>query len=418
MKRVLIVAYHFPPQPGGGVQRSAKFVRYLPDFGWRPTVVTIDGTLHGRLDTTLLADVAAAEVVRVRPSVLPEMFVRNRVLRGALDQVLVPDSHVAWLPIARRAISRLWRSQPFDVVYTSCRPFSLAALGAELQLEYGVPWVLDLRDLWTLNPTFSSMAPFATQRRAHAREEAAAIEACSHLVVTSRASLRAMRRRYPGVTAKSDCIPNGFDASDFAGPAPARADDVFRLVYAGACYPPYSTDRIFGLIRRWHETTGVACEIHYAGLHEDAFMRAAVRSRVGGMVRSHGHLPHSDSIALMRSADALLLFLPEIPEAEGWVPGKLYEYLACGAPIVACLGPGDAADIIADARAGIVIGPEASWSDAVAAFDRMRTVGPQPRRADAVEQHERRGLTAQLASIFDKVRAAAPEQHAPTAARA
>lgn len=419
MSTALVIAYHFPPQPGGGVQRSTKFVRYLPAFGWRPVVLTIDSTLHHHRDATLLDEIEAADVVRVRSSVLPDPFVRWRALRGVLDRVLVPDSHIMWVPIAERAVAELHRKYRFDVIYTSCRPFSLAPLGERLRRKYHVPWVLDLRDLWTLNPAFPSMAKLPGQRRVHEKYERAAVESCSHLIVTSDSSLRAMHEKYPELAGKSSCIPNGFDRSDFASGPPVGGNNAWRFVYAGACYPPYSPDRILTIVRQWHGHADVPCEIHYAGLHERAFLAAAERAGAKKLVRSHGNLTHHASIDLMRSADALLLFLPELPAAQGWVPGKLYEYLACHAPILACAAAGDASEIIRRAEAGVVVGPHASIDEGVAALDRLYRQGARPRNDEQVSQYERRKLTARLAAIFDHVasRAAAPELPASAVAK-
>jgi hypothetical protein len=111
----------------------------------------------------------------------------------------------------------------------------------------------------------------------------------------------------------------------------------------------------------------------------------------------------------MRSADMLLLFLPDMPEAQGWVPAKLYEYLACQAPILACAADGDAAAIIRRAGAGVVLGPGASNDHGVSVLDRLYRQGIGPRNDDQVSQYERRRLTGRLAAIFDRVAVGAGE---------
>ncbi len=410
-----MIAYYFPPQPGGGVQRSAKFVKYLPDFGWLPTVLTIDGTLHAHADDSLAGDITRAEVVRVRPSVLPAPFVRRRALRGALDRLLVPDSHVGWWPIALRAARRLMARRRFDVIYTSCGPFSMAGLGRRLHRRTGIPWVLDLRDLWTLNPRFRALTLTPLHRRAHAAAERAAIDACSHLVVTSASSLSAMRRRYPAIASRSDSIPNGYDPMDFGPPMRARPDNAWRFVYTGACYPPYSPEAVLRPIAEWRARSGAAVEVHYAGLHERAFLRAAAAAGLGDAVTSHGLLPHPRSIELMQSADVLLLFLPDRAEARGWVPGKLYEYLASEPPIFAVAAESDAAALIEEARAGVIVHPGAPPEAGAAALDRLWETRQrrEPRVRAAVERFDRRRLTQRLAAIFDNLAARAPQRSVP-----
>lgn len=404
MRRVLFISYYFPPEPGGGVQRSAKFVKYLPQFGWQPTVVTTDGSLSAESDPTLLEDLGGAEIVRTRPSALPAAVMRRRPVRGLLDRLLVPDSQITWKPEARRVIRRHAERERFDAIYTTCKPFSAAVLGRELHGELGVPWVLDFRDLWTGNPRFAAEMLTPMHRRAHEKAECAALGACDYFLATSPSSLQEIVERAPRLRNRSDWIPNGFDPDDFASARPAPAPEgPLRVVYTGACYPPYSPDASFRMLRDWSATFGRAFEVHYAGLHGDTFAQAAGRSGIGSTLRRHGHLDHAGSIALMRGADLLLMFLPDVAEARGWIPGKLYEYLAAGPPIFCIAGGGDAAAIVREACAGMVISPSAQ-AEGVAALEAiwLRRGGPQPPRpAGVIARFNRRAHAARLARIFD-----------------
>src|SRR5206468_12100930 len=67
------------------------------------------------------------------------------------------------------------------------------------------------------------------------------------------------------------------------------------------------------------------------------------------LVRYHGYLPHAQAVALMRSADLLFLPLHDLPPGTRAriVPGKTYEYLASGRPILAAVPDGDALDLLA-----------------------------------------------------------------------
>lgn len=402
MRRVLFISYYFPPEPGGGVQRSAKFVKYLPQFGWTPTVITIDRPLHAESDRSLLDDVKDADVVRTKASALPAALMRRRPVRAALDRVLVPDSQITWRPEARRAIRDACRTRTFDAVYTTCKPFSAAALGLEVKRERRLPWVLDFRDLWIENPRFRSDAPTPLHRRAHERAERAALEGCDYFLATSPSSLRRVIDRMPRLRDRADWIPNGFDPDDFAAPPPPpRGPGPLRIVYTGACYPPYSPEPSFAMLRAWSLRHGRAFEIHYAGLHEEAFARAAARSGVDACLVRHGHLDHAASIALMRGADVLLLFLPAIDEARGWVPGKVYEYLAAGPPIFCVAAAGDAAAIVEEAGAGAAVDPD-RLEAGVAALQAMTSSVRTP-RADVIDRFNRRAQAGRLAAILERV---------------
>ena len=70
MPNVLIVAYYFPPWGGAGVQRTLKYVKYLPHFGWQPVVLTARPQAVSLSDPTLIEDLAAAQVIHRTPALL------------------------------------------------------------------------------------------------------------------------------------------------------------------------------------------------------------------------------------------------------------------------------------------------------------------------------------------------------------
>jgi hypothetical protein len=119
MNSVLMLCYYFPPLSGGGVQRSSKFVKYLPEWGWRPVVVSVEpnrrNSLEYGVDASLLSDVGKeTEIYRGRSfefASLYYLFHKARV-RGALLELeyMVPllgeDYKIGWYRSARAQASR------------------------------------------------------------------------------------------------------------------------------------------------------------------------------------------------------------------------------------------------------------------------------------------------------------------------
>jgi glycosyltransferase involved in cell wall biosynthesis len=155
------------------------------------------------------------------------------------------------------------------------------------------------------------------------------------------------------------------------------------------------------LLEKRRELRGTV-EVHLAGVAP----RAA--DRPSDVVRRHGYLPHADTIALMRSAD--LLFLPMHDLAAGRrariVPGKTYEYLASGRPILGAVPDGDARDLLERAGTALLCRPRD-----VAAMRRLlerevdRWLAGEPRPeldAEVMRPYERRRLTSELARVLDR----------------
>src|SRR3954471_21541195 len=152
---ILFLAYHFPPVGGGGVQRNAKFARYLPQLGFAPTIVTGPGTADGHWtpqDSSMLEDIGS-ETTIVRASG-PEPRV-SEGLRAAIERRLfVKSPWVRWWH--RAAIETGVAAAPpgCELVYASIVPYDLAATAAALARRLGVPWVADLQDPWALDETW------------------------------------------------------------------------------------------------------------------------------------------------------------------------------------------------------------------------------------------------------------------------
>ena len=145
VKRVLMVAYHFPPMSvSSGIQRTLRFAQYLPEFNWEPVVLTAHPRVYSGVSPASLAEVPPRLQVR-RAFALDAA--RHLSLRGAYPQWLaVPDRWSSWwlgaVP-AGLALARQWK---FDVIW-STYPIATAHLIAyTLHRLTGIPWVADFRD--------------------------------------------------------------------------------------------------------------------------------------------------------------------------------------------------------------------------------------------------------------------------------
>jgi hypothetical protein len=432
MNRVLFLSYFFPPIGGAGVQRSAKFVRYLPDEGYEPVVVTGPGEAGGHwtpADESLAGDVPSGiRVLRV-PGPVPAGSEGWRARRER------------WLR-AERAFSRWWvdgavrvalaGAGDVDLVYASMSPYETATAAANLARRLGKPWVADLRDPWALDEML--VHPTAVHRRLELRRMLSALESADAIVMNTPEAAARLRSHLPAPDrAKVATIPNGFDATDFDSPAPSRSDSSFRIVHCGYLHTELGqTHRRRRLVRkllggalaevdiltrthvyliralerlvRADPRLATEIELHLAGV-----LSSADRVACPTVVKEHGYLPHAEAIALMCSANLLFLPMQNLPPGEraGIVPGKTYEYLASGRPILAAVPDGDANDLLQEVGTGLRCGPDddvamaALIGDAIVRW-RAGLAAPSA-RADVVGRYERRRLTADLAGIFDLV---------------
>ncbi len=231
MKRVLFLAYYFPPIGGAGVQRSVKFARYLPAEGYLPVIVTGPGVAAGRWtpqDESLVDELPRdIDVTRVTG---PEPPVGDG-WDGRLER---------WAHVEGRW-SRWWRqgldsiatpSEPVDVVYASMSPFETSRSAERLARRLGVPWVADLRDPWALDEM--QVYPTAVHRRHELRAMRQALGTARGIVMNTPEARSSVVRLFPTFAeTPTVSIPNGFDPLTSRARAPDRDDGRFRIVHTG-----------------------------------------------------------------------------------------------------------------------------------------------------------------------------------------
>jgi glycosyltransferase involved in cell wall biosynthesis len=433
--RALVLAYYFPPQGGAGVQRTLKFVQYLPEFGHEAVVVTgpeAAGAEWAPPDESLAAEVPPG--TRVFRAAGPEPRRRRGWPARATRWLrLTPPFARWWADAAYETGRRAAAEMDVDVVYASMSPFETAEAAARLSRDLGKPWVADLRDPWALDDWL--VYPTRIHRRLELRRMRSALARADAVIMNTPEATEQVRRAIPGLAGKPVyTIPNGFDAADFDGAAPPRADGTFRIVHAGFVHvrdgrghsPTMVVRELLGgavkgldagtrshvyllravqqLLRRRPDLEG-RIEVHLAGIVSDAD-RAVPGFE---LVTAHGYLPHDETVALLRSADLLFLPMHDLPDGRRAriVPGKTYEYLAARRPILAAVPEGDVRELMREAGNAVVVRPKDvdGMAEAIEQHADRALAGGAPRGPDEalLRRYERRELTARLAEVLDRL---------------
>jgi glycosyltransferase involved in cell wall biosynthesis len=377
MKNLLFIAYYFPPMGMGGVQRSVKFVKYLPEFGYRPTVLTVRDVHYYQHDASLSAEIANARIIRT-DSLDPLRILRRLKPQGSRNGhsraappssiekwnrvlarwIFIPDSKIAWIPFVVSAALRSARRTPFDAVLTTSPPHSAHLAGLILQKTLGVPWIADFRDSWLMEKF--DRVPTRFHRMINDRLQRAVIRRADRLIAVSEPILSDLRRlsgRDPDAFLR---IPNGYDPEDFRGAA-WKPSSRFRITYSGTANPVHSPESFFrGLQAAFRERPEMRPEIEVrfvgsvTGIDLD---RMADARGIRASIHRTGYLAHSESIRRLMDSDLLLLVLPS-DSSEGVVTGKLYEYLASGIPVLGIIPPGEAERSIRSCGGGFTVRPD------------------------------------------------------------
>lgn len=419
-RRVLVVAYYFPPMGLSGVQRIAKFVKYLPRHGWQPTVLTVEPRGYFAYDDTLLQEVRDAGVSVVRtPSwdptrlfrgqhtvSLPQETVRQRL--ASLSQwVFVPDNKIGWWWPALREGLRLHEAAPFDAVLSTAPPYTAHLIGAAFERLTGCPLVLDFRDDWLGNPRH--LYPTRLHRQAHAFLERWVLRR-SRRVLTINPYIQQRLQQSANHLVPSPSIrvvPQGYDPSDFlraSRPAPRDDTERFELLYTGVFYDVQRPDTLLRGIAQFVQRRPEArthLRARFIGLTPPSMAELVAHLGLSPIVETTGYLDHQRTVRAQLQADVLWLTIGHRPGAACISTGKLYEYIGASKPILGLVPPGDAADTLRAYGASQIVDPDdvdgcsravERWYDAW----RNNTL-PRPERA-IVERYDRVRLAGVLAS--------------------
>jgi glycosyltransferase involved in cell wall biosynthesis len=417
---VFFLAYHYPPVRSAGVERTAKFLRYLPEFGYRARVLT----------TSAFGGIRERQVTRAWEPLSTYRWLFNPGARGPDDdsrvrtgsgrvgglvrRLLVPDGQVTWLPAALyRGLITLQR-WPADLIYSTYPPASAHLLGWALKRCTGLPWVVDFRDAWTYDPLDPALRDSPRRLAAERRMERGVVGAADRIVAATEISAEYLRRSYPEAADRVLVIPNGFDPEDLGGlsrEAPAM-EDPMRLVHTGsfaASHPQRTPLPLFEALKalaaadpRW----GRRLRLVLVGHLTPAEAKAAAPLERMGMVEVKGGLERHEALACQAGAHVLLLVDHARQGLASNVPGKFYEYLAWGRPIMALCGPGMVEQLMGQLKAGYQAPPDdpaaiARCLEEIYRGFRNRTLtGVEPSR---VRPYHRRALAGDLAECFDGV---------------
>ncbi len=414
MRRVLLVSYDFPPAAGSGTYRVAKFAKYLPEFGWKPVVLT---TRHGRwgpVDSTLLAGLEGIEIHRTRvadPFRLlaatrralrsPTVIDSGRLHGGNLGRWhpaawIVPDAKLAWIPFALTWCVTQRPEQRCDIVLSTLPTPTATILGSLIAKLWAVPHVVDYRDPWS--GAFYLPKRVKTLQRLERAWEQRILEHASAAVITP-----GVKEKLPTVETPFTLIPNGYDEDDFKGVPSQRPGPGFVVAHTGLLYKERGLAPLVTAIRVLDQRSpGLADRFHFLQIgRTDAHVKAQLQQLSERVrVTTIPTVSHAESIAYMLGAD--LLYLPTVDDL---IPGKAYEYLRSGTPILGLASETSSlGSLLAETGGGRVFRPT-DW-DAIAAYleERIRHGrSSSATSAPSVQRYSRRATTRSLAQLLDEV---------------
>jgi len=357
MKRVLMIAFHFPPfAVSSGIQRTLCFARQLPQFGWDPLILTAHPRAYERVSRDQISDVASNTIVE-RAFALDSS--RHLAIMGHYAAFSArPDRWVTWwLGAVPKGLAMIRKYHP-DALWSTYPIATAHKIGHTLQRLSGVPWIADFRD-----PMAQDGYPADPKTWQSFKEiEEAALRSAACCVFVTPGAARTYQERYPDVPrSRLAVIENGYDDENFIeldrsavveGPL---LPGTFTLLHSGVVYPSErDPTQLLQALRHMFDEGGLKPgELRVrlrAPVHETLLAKLIDYYRLADIVELAPPIPYRQALQEMMRADGLLVL--QATNCNDQIPAKVYEYFRCRRPIIALTDPaGDTASLLR--KAGI-----------------------------------------------------------------
>ena len=443
--RILVISYHFPPDPAAGARRPLNWVKLLSSVGYDVEVITArypgdasDGhrTFAGaRVHTVTLPPSARERAVRahraLRDRISPVPVAETAVLsavepgnrrygflaRHLLAWLLLPDDRQGFILPTAQLARRLHAEKPFDLIYATMPPFSVALAARLISRWTKVPWWAEFRDPWVYEGRESMTRGSALVRYVERRLEASCLRSARRIVAATDSIAGLLRSKLSPADAPEKVLVayNGIPEVSEAVRECARPEpSTLVLLHAGELYlrrDPTSLLRGLALWRRSAGCTAPRIQLHFLGegRHYRGISVAGMAEELG--ISDWVSFTDTSSTAAaeqaMQDADVLVLLAQHQPAQ---VPQKLFEYLAIRRPILALADfEGEAARILRRVGGHVILSPDADEeriaSGISAVVNEAMLQRPVGDRGVLETLTSRRQLSAVLASLREDIAA-------------
>ena len=425
-KKVLIITYYWPPAGGPGVQRWLKFVKYLPDFGIQPIVYIPENPTYPIVDEALVKEVSDTAIIlkhkifepyqlasflsKNKTKKISSGIIPNQKKQSFLDKVFllirgnlfIPDARVYWVKPSVSFLEKYISENNIDTIITSGPPHSLHLIGLELKQKLGVKWFADFRDPWTTIGYHKALRLSNYAANKHKKLERRVLNTADTIIVTSNTT----KKEFEAITKKPIAvITNGYDTENIAKQA---LDTKFTLAHIGS----FLSERNPQLL--WESLVELVQEIPDFKTHLEIKLIGAVSQEVletinefglDSYLNNLGYVSHSEAIAHQRKSQVLLLIEINSEDTKSIIPGKLFEYMVSGRPIIA-IGPqgSDFSEIISTTNTGVFFdySDKMKLKSVLLNFYNQFLEGNLQSNAIGLQHYSRKNLTAKLVEVLNK----------------
>ncbi len=357
MKKVLIISHPFPPLQAVGSQRFYRLAKYFPKYGWEPVVLTVkragkppNGIKVIETDYKDIVSTIKSKIgfnpkkvfykqldIEVSKN-FNHLTWKSKIIKFLKEVINFPDDRKRWYRFALKSASECLDKEMIDIIISTSFPVTSHLIARKLKQKYKIPWIADLRDLWTQNPYIDK---FSLIKYFERRLEVKTLSNADSLVTVTHPWINTLKELHKNK--KIFCVTNGYDDDDFPE-ITTTLTEKFTITYAGTLYngkrDPSLLFKILAQLIKEKRVTKELIEIRLYGPKEDWIVEKVKKNNLEDIVNFHGLVPREEVLKNLRESQVLLLLVWNSKNEEGFCPAKIYEYFGSRRPIIAMGWPG------------------------------------------------------------------------------
>jgi glycosyltransferase involved in cell wall biosynthesis len=397
-KKVLFIAYHFPPIGGSGVQRSLKHVKYLSLFSYEPIVATVKNGHNFAYDFNMLNEIPRD--VKVYRSNSGEKLWLREVIEGTTSRVMkiknfkrkptrdsvnkeqtiidsepktglkekifkyleynyyVPDTKIRWYKHAIKDIkNRILKENDIDVIYSTSSPYTDHLIALEIKKYTNKPWVADFRDPWIGNKFIYDRYDETRQKREQEMEYEV-VKNADIIIQVTESIAEDYRARYPEYADKIVVITNGFDLEDLKE-INEVSETKFSIRYTGMFVEGQDIEIFIKALEELaveNEAFINDLRVEFTGFVPEEQRRIISNSNIKDKIIVNEYVTHNIALELMNTSNINLVILPNEEASKGIYTGKIFDCILVEKPILGIMPTdGVAAKLILENDIGIAV---------------------------------------------------------------
>jgi len=356
MKKVLFISYYWPPSGKASFHWPLKIIKHLSHLGWTPSVLTVDEDTFSQKDETFQDDLSA-EVKIIKAKSYEPFNVYKKITGKRTDQQLVasetiskmnksfghrlslwirmnlfiPDARVGWYFPAVNSGTNLLKNEKVDAIVSIGPPHTTHLIGKKLSSRFKLPHIPVFIDPWIDISYYKNFKRSSLTRKIDKHLEKSVVEKAEAIIFVTKTMLEDFLQKYPSIKDKSHVLYWGYSEEEFKDiPIKENRSNEKVIAHAGNIFSYQNPVRFWEQIKK-EINNGNKLKLKFIGTVDPEIKDSIIKTGLKEHAEFAGFLPYKKMLEEICNADFLLVCATEARH----VPGKLFEYLRTGKPIIA-----------------------------------------------------------------------------------